>query len=222
MEMSEVILIKKVMKGLDNLFTEDEQKVLLFFFSMLFLGILLNVNSQEVVAKDADSLQVVIEKDIEVKYDLRIVTKEDLMRIRGIGEKKAEDILSYRNIHGFNTREDLLNVKGIGQATFLKIKENFVEFGIPVIKNDTLKLAYEREVTEIKVIKINVNTATYDDLLKVKGIGPVKAKEIISLREKKGKFSNLIELKEVKGIGDKTVEKISEFLTTGDNDGNDN
>ncbi|MCR5213728.1 MAG: helix-hairpin-helix domain-containing protein [Eubacterium sp.] len=49
--------------------------------------------------------------------------KETLMTLTGIGEKKAEDIIAYREEHGaFSNTEDLMNVSGIGQSTFDKLK----------------------------------------------------------------------------------------------------
>ena len=57
------------------------------------------------------------------------------------------------------------------------------------------------------ITKININTATEEDLTILKGIGPAKAKRIIELRQKLGKFSNVNQLLEVKGIGPKTLDK---------------
>ncbi len=54
--------------------------------------------------------------------------------------------------------------------------------------------------------KIEINTATQEELEKLIGIGPVKAKAIIKARP----FSSLDDLLRVKGIGEKTLEKIKE------------
>lgn len=48
-----------------------------------------------------------------------------LTSLSGIGESRAEDIISYRNQNGlFKTIDDLKNVKGIGDTLFDKIKES--------------------------------------------------------------------------------------------------
>ncbi len=61
---------------------------------------------------------------------------------------------------------------------------------------------------------ININTATASEIAdSLSGIGPVKSKAIVSYREKMGKFSTIDEIKNVKGIGDKTFEKIREKIT---------
>ena len=55
--------------------------------------------------------------------------------------------------------------------------------------------------------KINLNTATVDELQQLNGIGLKKAQAIIDYRVKQGKFKNIEELNNVKGIGPKIFEK---------------
>lgn len=55
---------------------------------------------------------------------INTATKEELMTLTGIGEKKAEDIIKYREENGeFTSIEDIKNVKGIGDSLFEKIKD---------------------------------------------------------------------------------------------------
>lgn len=60
---------------------------------------------------------------------------------------------------------------------------------------------------------VNINTATQDELVSVKGIGPGKAKAIIDYRTKNGPFKSLDDLKGVKGFGEKTLAKLKGDLT---------
>lgn len=62
---------------------------------------------------------------------------------------------------------------------------------------------------------IDPNTASYRELQTIPGIGPVLAERIIEYREKVGRFESLLDLKKVKGIGDKTLEKIKGYLDLG-------
>lgn len=56
--------------------------------------------------------------------NLNTATAEQLMTLRGIGESKAEDILSYREQHGgFGTIEELMQIPGIKERVFEKIKD---------------------------------------------------------------------------------------------------
>lgn len=60
---------------------------------------------------------------------------------------------------------------------------------------------------------LNLNTATASQLDELPGIGPSRADAILALREKLGgKFSRTEQLLEVKGIGDKTLEKLKPLI----------
>lgn len=60
--------------------------------------------------------------------------------------------------------------------------------------------------------KININTASKENLMSLPGIGEVYAQRIIDYRSVKI-FSSIEEIKEVQGIGDKIFEKIKESIT---------
>lgn len=58
------------------------------------------------------------------KVNINKAGKEELMKLNGLGESKAEAIITYRNNNGvFKTIEDIKNVSGIGDALFDKIKD---------------------------------------------------------------------------------------------------
>jgi competence protein ComEA len=60
---------------------------------------------------------------------------------------------------------------------------------------------------------VNINTATLEELDTLIGIGPVKAQAIIDYRVEHGGFKTIDELLEVKGIGEKTLEKLKDKVT---------
>ena len=56
--------------------------------------------------------------------------------------------------------------------------------------------------------KVNINTASVEELAQLKGIGPALAQRIIEYREKIAPFEKPEDLMKVKGIGEKTFESI--------------
>lgn len=60
---------------------------------------------------------------------------------------------------------------------------------------------------------VNLNTATASQLDTLDGIGATYAQRIIDYREANGGFKSIDEIKNVKGIGDKTFEKIKDQIT---------
>src|SRR5258708_33819600 len=62
--------------------------------------------------------------------------------------------------------------------------------------------------------KVNINTATAQQLTVLPGVGEKLAARIVDYRQKAGGFKNVSELMNVQGIGEKNLAKIQAFLTT--------
>ena len=60
---------------------------------------------------------------------------------------------------------------------------------------------------------VNLNTATQAQLETLPGIGPVKAQAVLAWRAANGGFSNPSQLLEIKGIGEKTLQKLLPYIT---------
>lgn len=61
------------------------------------------------------------------RIDLNHATKEELMTLPGIGEAKAENIISYRETAGgFQKPEDVMQIPGIKEGLFEKIKDKII------------------------------------------------------------------------------------------------
>lgn len=61
--------------------------------------------------------------------------------------------------------------------------------------------------------KINLNTASAQDLQKLNGIGEKKAEQIVAYREQNGQFKKIEDLTQVSGIGEKTFASLKDQLT---------
>lgn len=60
--------------------------------------------------------------------------------------------------------------------------------------------------------KLNINTADAEELEQLDKIGPKTAQKIIDYRNANGAFKSVDEIKNIKGIGDKTLEKIRDKI----------
>lgn len=62
--------------------------------------------------------------------------------------------------------------------------------------------------------QININSADAETLATLNGIGQAKAEAIVKHRQTNGPFKSVEELVEVKGIGEKMLEKIKAEIAT--------
>jgi competence protein ComEA len=64
--------------------------------------------------------------------------------------------------------------------------------------------------------KVNINSASVEQLSALPGIGAKLAARIVEHRQKTGAFKSVQELMNVKGVGEKNFEKLQPYLTTGE------
>jgi len=94
-----------------------------------------------------------------------------------------------------------------------KIKDSALKFQSPQIdkQEDSGK---KSKLIETKS-SIDINEAQLEDIVLLPSIGPVIAQRIIKYRNEHGHFKNIEELKNVKGIGSKKLEKIKPYIHVG-------
>ena len=78
--------------------------------------------------------------------------------------------------------------------------------------NETLINGACIEIEEKTSTKVNINTASKEELMTLSGIGESKAEDIIKYREKE-QFVSIEDIKKVSGIGDSLFAKIKENIT---------
>jgi competence protein ComEA len=227
---------------LDSFMTRNEQKIVGFLAVSIIIGMFLYFTGISAIYADKTSpeekeLQQKALKDTIIVIDIRTASAEELELLPGIGPKRAQDIIAYRNQKQFESTQELLNIKGIGAKTYLAMKPSLLVFGksgagvtdnakLEALQNPgTLTASSEKQEldeTSGKIINeqnteeskpvgkqgvININTASKEELMSLDGIGEVKAAAILEHRKQIGRFSSVEQLLDVKGIGPKTLEK---------------
>jgi len=129
------------------------------------------------------------------KLELNEVDSIDLLKVPGIGEKVASQIVSYRTkLGGFIRIDQLKEVFLIDDERFIKIEPYLY-------------------VNPANITKINVNEASISMLVKHPYIDYYLAKSIVTQRDKKGKYASLAEMKKALSIYDELYQKIIPYLT---------
>ncbi len=153
--------------------------------------------------------------------DLNVATAEEMQeKLPGIGAVYAKKIVDGRPYKSFAGLSKL----GIPERTLAEIKPlvtvkvHEVEKKTAATTKATSKTAAQakgaakskRAATTLKPgQKVNVNTASLEDLDGLFGIGPAKARAIMNARP----FKTIEDLKKVRGIGEATFEELKDHVT---------
>jgi competence protein ComEA len=164
------------------------------------------------------------------KININTATVEQLDQLPGVGKAIAQRIVDYRTKTPFKTIEEIKNVKGIGDKKFEKMKDLIVVEGgaapsaqVATSAKSTPKPKPTTAATNATSApkptaappaggKININTATVDQLSQLPGIGKEMAQRIVDYRTKTP-FKTIDDIKNVKGIGKAKFGKIKDSIS---------
>lgn len=79
-------------------------------------------------------------------------------------------------------------------------------------EGENTELFRDDEQSETSDGRVNINTATKEQLMELPGIGNAKAESIIRYRESNGNFKDIQDIKNVSGIGDSIFRQIEEWI----------
>ncbi len=119
---------------LNNFFTKDEQKAIIFVIVVLLIGkVLYGEFIKEKNIRDTREAKTTFLKQTAksknsmgkfVKVSINTGTDVELEKVPGIGSKTAERIIAYRNKEGkFRKLTDIMKVKGIGDKKYKKLEK---------------------------------------------------------------------------------------------------
>lgn len=135
------------------------------------------------------------QKTIKIK-DLNKATAEDLKSVHGIGDKLSERIVKFRNrLGGFLVDEQLFDVYGL-DSNVVKI---------------ALKSFRIIEKPDIK--KININTASVEEMVQLVYLRKKVALHIVEYRNMNGGIGSLDELTKIEDFPSDKIDRIKLYLT---------
>ena len=139
------------------------------------------------------------------KFDPNEYSKNDWMKL-GLSLKQAEAVLKFGK-YGFKSKEDLKRVFVIPQKLMLKI----IDSTFYPEKNKTY-ISISEFKKENNSIVVDLNSASEEELLSIKGIGPFFAKNILKRREQLGGYMNNEQLLEVWKMTSEKMEEIKPYI----------
>ena len=77
-------------------------------------------------------------------------------------------------------------------------------------------IASAAQKSQAPAAKVNINSASVEQLSELPGVGEKLAARIVEHRQKQGPFKSTQELMNVKGIGEKNLQKLQPYLSVGD------
>lgn len=129
------------------------------------------------------------------KQDLNFVTANQLKEIYGIGDKLSERIVKFRNsLNGFLSDDQLSEVYGLKPEVIDRVLERYTVLSKPTIE------------------KLNVNTATFKEVLHLPYIDYELTKKIFDYRDEVAELQSIEELKLIEGFPLELYDKIIVYL----------
>jgi len=124
----------------------------------------------------------------------------------GLSKKQAEAVLKFGK-YGFKSKEDLKRVFVIPKE-LMDIIIDSTFYPAKVFQN----VANKVPIVEQKITPIDINAASEEEMLTIKGIGPFFAKNIIKRRELLGGFITADQLLEVWKMTPEKIEEIKPYI----------
>lgn len=183
--------------------------------------------STKTTEKIAEISEICTETE-DLYIDINNADFDELIKLKGIGDYLAEQIITYRDENGgFRNIEEIINVSGIGEKTFELICDCiYVENPVYDIEEipdepepyiEIIEEIISEETTEIPLtlenyVPINLNEADIEILMLLPYIDEEIAQNIINFRIKTSGFSHIYEILHIDGITEEILTEIIEYI----------
>ena len=94
-----------------------------------------------------------------------------------------------------------------------RFQSGALDMGTPIAAEE---IGVSEKAAETWMEKLNINTATAEELETLPGIGEARAADIIAYREEHGAFAQIEDMMKISGIGEKTFAEMEEQITVGE------
>lgn len=130
--------------------------------------------------------------------------------VLGMSTAEIDRLLLFRKENKYvNSAKEFQQITQVSDE-WLKIYSIYFKFP-DWVNNPKMKreyVDYSKSKVEVPIVAICINSATLEDLQKVRGIGPYYADKIIKEREKYGGFVSIQQLKFVYGLSEEVVNEL--------------
>ena len=133
------------------------------------------------------------------KFDINKADTSQLMSVDGIGTKRSQRIVKYRNaLGGFISMDQIPEVFGLDSVVIRKL----------------LDATFIAE--DFEQVTININTSDEKRLASHPYLTNAAARSIVAYRFQHGEFKTIEDLRNIHALDEKTIQKITPYLTLGD------
>lgn len=204
--------------------------------SILFIDTVSDIKSANLIVKEYSDLEPALSKIKAAKVKKKEVFAKstnhqifnpnnasmELLMSNGISRYAAKNLINFRNKGKiYKTKEELLKVYGMTEEVYEKISP-YID--LPSQEDEREYSSYERiyETAEPEAVvkksykpkqieSFDINTATKEDLIQIRGIGEVFANRILKYRNGLGGFYEINQLKSTYGLSDSTFQELKKY-----------